>query len=133
MFTLDNHYAITLFDSGVDYSFVSTTSMPLLDIEPSNLGFSYEIEIDSGQLVEINEVIQGCKLEIEGHIFDIDLIPLGHKSFDGIVCLLAHAPSNHHHPFLQSLDLLSHPLDQALGFTRIAKLAILDVTLVLLV
>ncbi|GKB36264.1 putative reverse transcriptase domain-containing protein [Tanacetum coccineum] len=85
MFTLDNHYAITLFDSGVDYSFVSTTSMPLLDIEPSNLGFSYEIEIDSGQLVEINEVIQGCKLEIEGHIFDIDLIPLGHKSFDGIV------------------------------------------------
>ncbi|GKB63263.1 hypothetical protein Tco_0919449, partial [Tanacetum coccineum] len=49
------------------------------------------------------------------------------------VCLLAHAPSNHHHPILQSLDLLSHPLDQALGFTRIAKLAILDVTLVLLV
>ncbi|GJV99961.1 hypothetical protein Tco_1555213 [Tanacetum coccineum] len=48
-------------------------------------------------------------------------------------CLLAHAPSNHHHSFLQSLDLLSHPLDQALGFTRIAKLAILDMTLVLLV
>ncbi|GJR61489.1 hypothetical protein Tco_1503651 [Tanacetum coccineum] len=44
-------------------------------------------------------------------------------------CLLAHAPSNHHHSFLQSLDLLSHPLDQALGFTRIAKLAILDVVL----
>ncbi|GKB26131.1 hypothetical protein Tco_0865532 [Tanacetum coccineum] len=35
-------------------------------IEPSDLGFGYEIEIASGQLVEINKVIMGCKLEIEG-------------------------------------------------------------------
>nr|GEW06534.1 hypothetical protein [Tanacetum cinerariifolium] len=54
-------------------------------IEPSNLGFSYEIEIASGQLVEINKVIQGCKLEIEGHVFDIDLIPFVHESFDMII------------------------------------------------
>ncbi|GKF35318.1 putative reverse transcriptase domain-containing protein, partial [Tanacetum coccineum] len=59
--------------------------MPLLDIEPSNLGFSYQIKIASGQLVEINEVIRGRKLEIEGHIFDIDLIPFKHGSFDVIV------------------------------------------------
>ncbi|GJS19520.1 hypothetical protein Tco_0448152 [Tanacetum coccineum] len=51
-FTLNDHYATTLFDSGVDYSFVSTIFIPLLDIEPSDLGFSYEIEIASGQLVE---------------------------------------------------------------------------------
>ncbi|GJU71244.1 putative reverse transcriptase domain-containing protein [Tanacetum coccineum] len=38
---------------------VSTTFMPLLDIDPNNLGFSYEIKITSGQLVEINEVIRG--------------------------------------------------------------------------
>ncbi|GJZ00164.1 putative reverse transcriptase domain-containing protein, partial [Tanacetum coccineum] len=54
-------------------------------MEPSNLGFSYEIEIVSGQLVEINKVIRGCKLEIEGHTFDIDLIPFGHRSFNVIV------------------------------------------------
>ncbi|GJV79709.1 putative reverse transcriptase domain-containing protein [Tanacetum coccineum] len=84
-FTLNNHYATTLFDSGADYSFVSTSFIALLDIEPNNLGFSYEIEIASGQLVEINKVIRGCKLEIEGHIFDIDLIPFGHRSFDVIV------------------------------------------------
>nr|GEV48651.1 putative reverse transcriptase domain-containing protein [Tanacetum cinerariifolium] len=54
-FTLNNHYAMTLFDSGANYSFVSTTFMPLLDIKPSNLGFSYKIEIASGQLVEINK------------------------------------------------------------------------------
>ncbi|GKA96009.1 putative reverse transcriptase domain-containing protein [Tanacetum coccineum] len=84
-FTLNNHFATTLFDSGADYSFVSTSFIPMLGIEPSELGFRYEIEIASGQLVEIDKVIKGCKLEIEGHVFDIDLIPFGHGSFDVII------------------------------------------------
>ncbi|GJV48128.1 putative reverse transcriptase domain-containing protein [Tanacetum coccineum] len=84
-FTLNNHYAITLFDSGADYSFVSTTFIPLLGIDPSDLGFSYEIEIASGHLVEIDKVIKGCKLEIEGHVFDINLILFGSGSFDVII------------------------------------------------
>ncbi|GJT33357.1 putative reverse transcriptase domain-containing protein [Tanacetum coccineum] len=54
-------------------------------IEPSELVFKYEIEIASGQLVEIDKVIKGCKLEIEGYVFDIDLIPFGHGSFDVII------------------------------------------------
>ncbi|GKD23854.1 putative reverse transcriptase domain-containing protein [Tanacetum coccineum] len=37
------------------------------------------------QLVEIDKVIKGCKLEIEGHVFDIDLIPFVHESFDVII------------------------------------------------
>ncbi|GJW75801.1 putative reverse transcriptase domain-containing protein [Tanacetum coccineum] len=45
----------------------------------------YEIEIASGQPVKIDKVIKGCKLEIEGHVFDIDLIPFGHGSFDVII------------------------------------------------
>ncbi|GJS59526.1 putative reverse transcriptase domain-containing protein [Tanacetum coccineum] len=85
MFTLNDHFATTLFDSGSDYSFVSTTFIPLLGLEPSDLGFRYEIEIASGQLVEIDKVIKDCKLEIEGHVFDIDLIPFGHGSFDMII------------------------------------------------
>ncbi|GJZ39311.1 putative reverse transcriptase domain-containing protein [Tanacetum coccineum] len=72
-------------DSGADYSLVSTTFIPLLSLEPNNLGFRYEIKIASGQLVEIDKVIKGCKLEIEGHAFDIDLIPFGHGSFDVII------------------------------------------------
>nr|GEY46941.1 hypothetical protein [Tanacetum cinerariifolium] len=48
-------------------------------------GFRYEIEIASGELVEIDKVIKGCKLEIEGHVFGIDLIPFGHGSFDVII------------------------------------------------
>ncbi|GKD76572.1 reverse transcriptase domain-containing protein, partial [Tanacetum coccineum] len=58
-FTLNDHYATTLFDPGTDYSFISTTFIPLLGIELSDLGFSYEIKITSGQLVEIDKVIRG--------------------------------------------------------------------------
>nr|GEW33621.1 putative reverse transcriptase domain-containing protein [Tanacetum cinerariifolium] len=54
-------------------------------IEPSKLSFKYEIKIASRQLVEIDKVVKGCKLEIEGHVFDIDLIPFGHESFDAII------------------------------------------------
>ncbi|GJX99808.1 putative reverse transcriptase domain-containing protein [Tanacetum coccineum] len=84
-FTLNDHYATTLFDSGADYSFVSNTFIPLLGIEPSDLSFNYEIKIASRQLVEIDKVIKGCKLEIEGHMFDINLIPFGSGSFDVII------------------------------------------------
>nr|GFB50049.1 reverse transcriptase domain-containing protein [Tanacetum cinerariifolium] len=84
-FTLNDHYATTLFDSGPDYSFVSTTCIPLLGIEPSDLGFSYKTDIASGQLIEINKVIKGCKIEIDGHVFDINLIPFGSGSFDLII------------------------------------------------
>ncbi|GJT18597.1 putative reverse transcriptase domain-containing protein [Tanacetum coccineum] len=53
-------------------------------LEPSELGFKYEIEIARGQLVKIDKVIKGCKLEIEDHVFDIVLISFGHGSFDVI-------------------------------------------------
>ncbi|GJX76438.1 putative reverse transcriptase domain-containing protein [Tanacetum coccineum] len=40
-FTLNKHFATTLFDSGADYSFVSTTFIPLLGLEPSDLGMDW--------------------------------------------------------------------------------------------
>nr|GEW17473.1 copia protein [Tanacetum cinerariifolium] len=39
-FTLNDHYATTLFDSGADYSFISSTFIPLLGIEPNDLGLA---------------------------------------------------------------------------------------------
>nr|GEV97412.1 hypothetical protein [Tanacetum cinerariifolium] len=54
-------------------------------IEPSDLGFGYETKIDSEKLVEIDKVIRGCKLEIEGYVFDINLIPFGSGRFDVII------------------------------------------------
>ncbi|GKF33814.1 hypothetical protein Tco_0107014, partial [Tanacetum coccineum] len=40
----------------------------LKGLEPNDLGFRFEIEIASGQLVEIDKVIKGYKLEIEVRI-----------------------------------------------------------------
>ncbi|GJW55158.1 putative reverse transcriptase domain-containing protein [Tanacetum coccineum] len=110
MFTLNNHFATTLFDYGADYSFVSTTFIPLLCIEPSNLGFRYDIEIASGQLVEIDKVIMGCKLEIEGHVFGINLIPFGHGSFDVII----------------GMDWLSNYKDKIICHEKVVRIPLLD-------
>ncbi|GKA43178.1 putative reverse transcriptase domain-containing protein [Tanacetum coccineum] len=54
-FSLKDHFAIVLFNSA------------------------------SGVKVEINKIIRGCRLELEGHTFIIDLIPFGYGSFDVIV------------------------------------------------
>nr|GEY86604.1 putative reverse transcriptase domain-containing protein [Tanacetum cinerariifolium] len=62
-------------------------------IEASDLGFSYETEVANGQLVEIDKVIKGRKLEIDGYVFDINLIPFESRNFDviiGIDCLSNH-------------------------------------------
>ncbi|GJS12309.1 putative reverse transcriptase domain-containing protein [Tanacetum coccineum] len=118
-FTLNNHFATTLFDSGADYSFVSTTFIPLLGLEPSDLGFRYEIEIASGQLVEIDKVIKGCKLEIEGHVFDIDLIPFGHGSFDVIIDFPEVFPDDL--SGLQPIREIKFWIELTLGATPVAK------------
>nr|GEX75046.1 hypothetical protein [Tanacetum cinerariifolium] len=84
-FSLNDHFATVLFDSGADYSFISTNFLPLIDIKPSVINPGYEIEIASGAKVVTNMIVRGCRLELEGHTFIIDLIPFGHGSFDVII------------------------------------------------
>nr|GFC28257.1 reverse transcriptase domain-containing protein [Tanacetum cinerariifolium] len=81
-FSLNDHFAIVLFDSGADYSFISTNFLPSIDMKPSVINPGYKIEIASGIKVVTNMIVQGCRLELEGHTFIIDLIPFGHGSFD---------------------------------------------------
>ncbi|GJU91585.1 putative reverse transcriptase domain-containing protein [Tanacetum coccineum] len=81
-----------------------------LALEPSELGFRYEIEIASGQLVEIDKVIKGCKLEIEGHVFDIYLIPFRHRSFDVII----------------GMDWLSNHKAKIIYHEKVVKIPLLD-------
>ncbi|GJR07351.1 putative reverse transcriptase domain-containing protein [Tanacetum coccineum] len=59
-FSLNDHFAIVLFDYGADYSFIPTNFLPLINIKPS-------------------------VISPEGHTLIIDLIPFGHGSFDVIV------------------------------------------------
>nr|GEY74676.1 hypothetical protein [Tanacetum cinerariifolium] len=83
-FSLNDHFATVLFDSGADYSFISTNFLPLINMKPSVISSSYEIEIASGLKVETNKIVRGCRLELEGHTFIIDLIPFRHGGFDMI-------------------------------------------------
>ncbi|GJS29968.1 putative nucleotidyltransferase, ribonuclease H [Tanacetum coccineum] len=84
-FSLNDHFAIVLFDSSADYSFISTNFLPLINMKPHFISPGYEIEITSGVKVKTSKIIRGCKLELEGHTFIIDLIPFGYGSFDVIV------------------------------------------------
>ncbi|GJR56146.1 putative reverse transcriptase domain-containing protein [Tanacetum coccineum] len=84
-FSLNDHFATVLFDSGADYSFISTKFLPLINMKPSVVSLGYEIEIASGVIVEANKIIRGCRLDLDGHTFIIDLIPFGYGSFGVVV------------------------------------------------
>ncbi|GJR55650.1 putative reverse transcriptase domain-containing protein [Tanacetum coccineum] len=60
-FSLNDHFATVLFDSGADFSFISTNFAPLLNVKPSIVNPGYVIEVADGKKVE------------------------GHRSFDVIV------------------------------------------------
>nr|GEU92499.1 retrotransposon protein, putative, Ty3-gypsy subclass [Tanacetum cinerariifolium] len=84
-FSLNNQFATVLFDSGADFSFISSKFAPLLNMEPCIVNLGYVIEITDGESIEVDKVIRDCKLELGNSLFTIDLIPLGHGSFDVIV------------------------------------------------
>ncbi|GJV92914.1 putative reverse transcriptase domain-containing protein [Tanacetum coccineum] len=84
-FSLNDHFVIVLFDSGVHFSFISTKFAPLLNVKPSIVNPSYMIEVADGKKVEVDRIIRDCKLELGSSLFSLNLIPLGHGSFDVIV------------------------------------------------
>ncbi|GJU67723.1 putative reverse transcriptase domain-containing protein [Tanacetum coccineum] len=63
-----------------------------------------------GDLVEIDKVTKGCKLEIKGHVFDIDLIPFEHGSFDVII----------------GIDWLSNHKAEIICHEKVVKIPLLD-------
>nr|GEU35719.1 hypothetical protein [Tanacetum cinerariifolium] len=50
-FLLKNRYASILFDTGADRSFISTAFIFLIDIVPTPLGNSYDVELADGKIV----------------------------------------------------------------------------------
>ncbi|GJX04296.1 putative reverse transcriptase domain-containing protein [Tanacetum coccineum] len=84
-FSLNDHFVTILFDSGADFSFISTEFAPLLNVKPSIVNPGYVIEVADGKKVEVDRIIRDCKLELGGSLFSINLIPLGHGSFDVIL------------------------------------------------
>nr|GEZ00813.1 hypothetical protein [Tanacetum cinerariifolium] len=84
-FSLNHHYATVLCDSGGDFSFISTSFAPLLNVKSSFVNLGYLIEVADAKNVEVDSVIRNCKLELGTSLFTIGLIPLGHGSFDVIM------------------------------------------------
>nr|GEU93924.1 putative reverse transcriptase domain-containing protein [Tanacetum cinerariifolium] len=78
-------YAIALFDSGADKSFVSTKFSTLIDIEPLELDTFYDVELADGKVVSTNNVLIGCTLKLLNHSFPIDLMVIKLGSFDIII------------------------------------------------
>ncbi|GJS20582.1 putative reverse transcriptase domain-containing protein [Tanacetum coccineum] len=63
-FSLNDHFVTVLFDSGADFSFISTEFAPLLNVKPSIVNPGYVIEVADGKKVEVDRVIRDCKLEL---------------------------------------------------------------------
>ncbi|GKD69186.1 reverse transcriptase domain-containing protein, partial [Tanacetum coccineum] len=84
-YSLNNLYATALFDSGADFSFISTKFAPLLNAKPSIANPGYVIEVTNGKKEEVDRIFRSCNLELGDSMFLIDLIPLGQGNFDVIV------------------------------------------------
>nr|GFA00103.1 reverse transcriptase domain-containing protein [Tanacetum cinerariifolium] len=86
-FLLNNHCASIVFDTAADKSFVSTAFSSLININPSTLDYSYDVELADGQIIRVNTVIRGCTLNLLNRPFNIDLMPVELDSFDVIVSM----------------------------------------------
>nr|GEY03292.1 reverse transcriptase domain-containing protein [Tanacetum cinerariifolium] len=84
-FLLNNHCASILFDTSTDKSFASTAFSSLININPSTLDYSYDVELADGKIIRVNTVIWGCTLNFLNHPFNIDLMPVELGSFDVII------------------------------------------------
>ena len=84
-FLVNNHPASVLFDSGADRSFVSLTFEPLLSMPRTKLGKPLSVEIANGEPLVLDSVIHDCQLNLNNHLFPIDLTPMQLGSFDVII------------------------------------------------
>ncbi|GJZ85932.1 putative reverse transcriptase domain-containing protein [Tanacetum coccineum] len=74
-YSLNNLYIAVLFDSGADFSFISTKFVPLLNEKPSIANPGYVIEVANGKKEEVDRIFYGCRLELGDYIpYRIDTI-----------------------------------------------------------
>nr|GEW06722.1 reverse transcriptase domain-containing protein [Tanacetum cinerariifolium] len=84
-FLLNKCYASFLFDTSANRSFVSTAFSSLIDIIPTTLDNSYDVELADDRIIEVNTIIKGCTLNLLNHPFNINLMPVELGSFDVII------------------------------------------------
>ncbi|GKC95480.1 putative reverse transcriptase domain-containing protein, partial [Tanacetum coccineum] len=92
-FLLNNHYASILFDTGADRSFISTTFSSLIDIAPTPLENSYDVELADRKIVETQEYMaKGCQIFLAQISAKKDEDKLEGKQLKDIDIILGAAP-----------------------------------------
>ncbi|MFS7936249.1 putative transcription factor interactor and regulator CCHC(Zn) family [Helianthus anomalus] len=92
-FLVNHQPASILFDSGADRSFVSYTFEPLLAMPRTKLRKPLSVEVATGEPLVLDSVIRNCQLNLDNHIFPIDLTLMQLGSFNiiiGMDCLTKH-------------------------------------------
>ncbi|GJX30135.1 reverse transcriptase domain-containing protein [Tanacetum coccineum] len=56
-----------------------------IDIPPTTLDTNYSVELADGKSLTTNTILRGCTLNLQNHLFEIDLLPIKLGSFDVIV------------------------------------------------
>ncbi|GKC00157.1 reverse transcriptase domain-containing protein, partial [Tanacetum coccineum] len=84
-FLINNVYASVLFDTGADRSFVSYAFSKYIDIHLMTLDTNYSVELADRKSLTTNTILRGCTLNLQNHLFKIDLLPIELGSFDVIV------------------------------------------------
>nr|GEV90746.1 hypothetical protein [Tanacetum cinerariifolium] len=84
-FFLNNRYTSILFDTGADKSFMSTAFSFMINIVPTPLENSYDVELADEKIVWGDTIIRGYTLNFLNHPFNIDLMPVELGSFDIII------------------------------------------------
>ncbi|GJS25988.1 putative reverse transcriptase domain-containing protein [Tanacetum coccineum] len=81
-FLINNVYASVLFDNSADRSFVSYTFSKYIDIPPTAIDTNYSVELAGGKSLTTSTILRGCTLNLQNHLFKIDLLPIELGSFD---------------------------------------------------
>ncbi|GJT98000.1 reverse transcriptase domain-containing protein, partial [Tanacetum coccineum] len=84
-FLINKVYASVLFDTSADRSFVSYAFSKYIDIPPTTLDTNYSVELANRKSLTTNTILRGCTLNLQNHLFKIDLLPIELGSFDIIV------------------------------------------------
>ncbi|GJU49718.1 reverse transcriptase domain-containing protein [Tanacetum coccineum] len=84
-FLINNVYASVLFDTGADRSIMSYAFSKYIDIPPTTLDTNYSVELADGKSLTTNTILRGCTLNLQNHLFKIDLLPIELGSFDIII------------------------------------------------
>ncbi|GJZ09844.1 putative reverse transcriptase domain-containing protein, partial [Tanacetum coccineum] len=84
-FPINNVYASVLFDTGADRSFVSYTFSKYIDIPPTALDTNFSVELADGKSLTTSTILRRCTLNLQNHLFKIDLLPIELGSFDVII------------------------------------------------